>query len=300
MNFTDSDIVLNVAYLLIGAAVFLLARTLMREEQSRAAEDQLEDRSKSKAKGSLVQMLRPFYTQYVLPFVRSRPFWENQRRHYKRKIIAAGLRDELNSDELISFKIILIVFFPLVGGLLRALEFVDVSTFTILGSGVAGWFYPDFWMKGRIEKRQREILKTLPFVVDLLALSTEAGLDFINAIGKVVEKAQPGPLVEELAQVLKEIQLGSARSEALREMGLRIDMTEVSSFIAILISAEQSGSSVSKILRQQSDQIRTQRVTRAEKAGARAASQVMIPVVLFIVPAVMLMVFGPFVLTFVN
>ena len=96
--------------------------------------------------------------------------------------------------------------------------------------------------------------------------------------------------------MLKEIKVGSSRGEALREMAFRINMTEVNSFVAILISADQMGASIGKILRQQSEQIRVERMLRAEKAGAAAASKVLIPLVFFILPAVMLMVFGPFVL----
>ena len=118
-------------------------------------------------------------------------------------------------------------------------------------------------------------------------------------VGKVVEKANSSPLIDELAQLLKEIKVGSSRQEALREMAARIDMTEVNSFVAILISADQMGASIGKILRQQSDQIRTERMVRAEKAGVAAAQKVLIPLVLFILPAVMLMVFGPFLLSFI-
>ena len=133
-----------------------------------------------------------------------------------------------------------------------------------------------------------------------MALSTEAGLDFIGAIGKVVEKAAPSPLVDEFEQLLKEIKVGSSRNEALREMANRIDATEVNSFIAILISADQMGAPVGKTLRQQSEQIRSDRFVRAEKAGAAAAQKLLFPLVFFILPAVLLMVFGPFFLSFLS
>jgi tight adherence protein C len=136
--------------------------------------------------------------------------------------------------------------------------------------------------------------------VDLLALSTEAGLDFVGAIGKVVEKARPSPLVEELEQVLKEIKIGSSRAEALREMASRLDMQEVNSFVAILISADQMGAPIGRTLRQQSDQIRTQRFSAAEKAGAAAAQKLLIPTVLFILPAVMLMIVGPILVQYIQ
>jgi tight adherence protein C len=293
------QIVLYVAYGLIGWGAFLVARMLMQEQELRDASENLNDLKNRSASNALVKLTRPFFTQYVVPTLRGKKFWDNKRLHYKRKLVAAGLREELTPDEFIAFKAFLIVFFPLVGGMLNAGGFLDVSWFYLLLSGVLGWFYPDFWMKGRIQARQKKILKALPFIVDLLTLSTEAGLDFIGSIGKVVEKGNPSPLIDELSQLLKEIKVGSSRQEALREMALRVDMAEVNSFVAILISADQMGASIGKVLRQQSDQIRSERMIRAERAGAVAAQKLMIPLMCCAVPAVFIMIIGPVVLGFI-
>lgn len=294
----DAQFVLYSSYVLFGAAVYLVAKMLMKEEEIRAAQQNLEEASTRKSSNPLVRITRPFFVQYVVPMVRGKSLWEGQRASYRRKLITAGLKDELTADEFIAFKLFQIVFFPIVCGLLNALDVLDLSMIAVIGSGVAGWFYPDFWVKQRIEARQKSIRKSMPFIVDLLALSTEAGLDFIGAIGKVVEKAMPGPMVDEFSQLLKEIKVGSSRSDAMREMALRIDMTEVSSFIAILISADQMGASIGKTLRQQSEQIRNERFVRAEKEGAKAASKLLLPLVVTILPAVLLMTFGPFLLGF--
>jgi tight adherence protein C len=291
--------VINAAYFLIGLGTFILARMLMEEQESRAAQENLADLRNRKASNPLVKLLRPFFTQYVVPMVRGKPFWDSRRKEFKRKIIAGGLKEELTPDEFISFKLLLIIFFPIVGGVLKAGEFLDLEWYYIAGSAIAGWFYPDFWVSSRIQTRQKQVIRAMPFIVDLLALSTEAGLDFVGAIGKVVDKAKPSPLVEEFGQLLKEIKVGASRQEALREMAARISMPEVNSFVAILISADQMGASIGKILRQQSEQIRSERMVRAEKAGAAAAQKVLLPLVLFILPAVMLMIFGPFLLGFI-
>lgn len=293
------ELVIYMGYALVGLATFIVARMLVQEQETRAAQENLEELRDRKASNGLVKITRPFFTQYVVPMIRGKPFWENRRKAFRRKLISAGLKEELTPDEFIAFKLFLILFFPIVGGLLKVGEFIDVSSIYILGSGVAGWFYPDFWVKSRIEARQKQVLKAMPFIVDLLALSTEAGLDFVGAIGKVVEKANPSPLVDEFAQLLKEIKVGSSRGEALREMALRIGMTEVNSFVAILISADQMGASIGKILRQQSEQIRVERMLRAEKAGAAATQKIFLPIMMFVVPAVMIMVFAPIVLEFV-
>ncbi|MBC7386622.1 MAG: type II secretion system F family protein [Cryobacterium sp.] len=297
---SDRDLVLYAGYLAVFLAVYLVSRMLLSEEERSAAQENLADLRNRKSSSKLVQTTRPFFTQYVVPMVRGKKLWENRRIDYRRKLITAGLREELTPDEFIAYKCFLIFFFPVVGLVLNAMGFLDLSLITILGTGIAGFFYPDFWVNGLITKRQKQILRSMPFVVDLLSLSTEAGLDFIGAIQKVVDKAAQSPLIEELGQMLREIKVGSSRAEALREMSNRIGMTEVNSFVAILISADQMGASIGKILRQQSEQIRSERLLRAEKEGAKAASKVLLPSVMFLLPAVILMVAGPFILGFMK
>ena len=292
------DSVLYAGYVAVFAAVYLVARMLLSEEERSAASENLADARNRKSSSKLVQTTRPFFTQYVVPMVRGKKMWDSKRILYRRRLISAGLREELTPDEFIAYKFFLVVFFPLIGLILNALGMLDLAWYTILISGAAGFFYPDFWMKQLTAKRQKAIIRSMPFIVDLLSLSTEAGLDFIGAIQKVVDKAAASPLVDELGQMLREIKVGSSRADALREMSNRIGMTEVNSFVAILISADQMGAAIGKILRQQSDQIRSERLLRAEKEGAKAASKVLLPSVLFLLPAVLLMVAGPFVLAF--
>jgi len=291
-------IVVNFAYLLIGFAVFQISRIFMEEQESREVEENLEDLRSRRASSALVKLARPFLGQYIVPMVRGKSWWDNSRKIYKRKLISAGIRSEMTPDEFISFKFFLSVFFPVAIGFFKIMDLLQPEWYYPILAAVAGYFYPDLWIKGVIARRQKAVLKSLPFVVDLLALSTEAGLDFIGALQKVVEKSVPGPFIDELEQMLKEIRVGSSRAESLREMAIRIDLTEVSSFVAILISADQMGASIGKVLRQQSDQVRSQRFIRAEKMGAQASQKLLLPLVLLILPAVGLMIMGPFIINY--
>ena len=292
------EFVVWIGYGLIFLAAFIVARMVLAEQEAMAAQEQLDEGKDRESKNALVKYTRPFFGQYVVPMVRGKKAWDSRRKSYRRKLISAGLKRELTPDEFIAFKFFNILFFPIVGGVLKAGGFLDLPGYVIFGSAFAGWFYPDFWVNSLITKRHAEVIKALPFIVDLLALSTEAGLDFVGAIAKVVEKANPSPLVEELEQLLKEIKVGASRAEAMREMALRINMPQVNSFIAILISADAMGASIGPILRQQSEGIRSERSLRAEKAGAIASQKLILPVVIFILPAIMLMIFGPFILGF--
>ena len=134
----------------------------------------------------------------------------------------------------------------------------------------------------------------------MLTLSTEAGLDFIGALQKVVEKTRPGPLVQEIERMLQQIQLGTTRADSLRDFGWRVDLQEISSLVAVLVTADQMGSPLGAVLRVQSDLIRTQRFTNAEKKGAAASQKLLFPLIFFIMPAVFIMIFGPVILGFLG
>jgi tight adherence protein C len=286
--------VLYAGYGLIGLATFLLMRMLLTEQENMSTQENIRDLEGKKTANPLVRITRPFFSQYIMPAIRGKARFDKMRVKYRRKLISGGLKDQLTADEFISFKILLIVFFPLIAGLLKAADFADVPGFAFLVLPVVGFIYPDFWVNGLVNERHKSVIKSLPFVVDLLALSTEAGLDFIGALQKVVDKAVPSPLIDELEQALKEIKVGSSRAEALRELAFRINMQEVNSFIAVLVSADQMGASIGKVLRQQSDQIRTLRFVRAEKAGAVASQKLMFPTFALILPAIILIMLGPF------
>ena len=290
------DIVLYAGYALIALSTFIFVRMLLTEQDSMSAQENLRDLDGKKNSNSIIRLTRPFFSQYIVPAIRGKPSFEKARIKNRRRLISAGLKNELTADEFMAFKIMLIVLVPLVAMILRTLDFADIPNELFPALPFIAFYYPDFWVNGLVKARHKLVLKSLPFVVDLLALSTEAGLDFIGAIQKVVEKAAPSPFIDELEQVLKEIKVGSSRSEALREMAFRINMQEVGSFVAVLVSADQMGASIGKVLRQQSEQIRTLRFVRAEKAGAVAAQKLMFPTFALILPAIIAIMLGPFLL----
>ena len=289
-----SNLVLYAGYILIAGSVFIISSIVFTEQENMSAQENMREIDGNKTSNPLVRLTRPFFTQYIVPSIRSRPKFDKTRLKYRRKIISAGLKDEITADEFIAFKVLLVVVFPIIGGMIRASSLYDLSGAIIAALPIVGFFYPDIWVGGRIKGRHKQVIKSLPFVVDLLALSTEAGLDFIGAIQKVVEKAHPSPFIDELTQVLKEIKVGSSRAEALREMSFRINLQEVSSFVAVLVSADQMGASIGKVLRQQSEQIRVLRFLQAEKAGAVANQKLMVPTFVLILPAILIIMLAPF------
>ena len=140
----------------------------------------------------------------------------------------------------------------------------------------------------------------MPFAVDMLALAVEAGLDFVAAMSKVVQKAKKSPLIEEFEILMREIAVGASRAEALRNLSWRANLVNVSSFCATLIAADSVGANIGPILKSLSTEIRQKKSNEVEKAAATAATKILFPMMMFIVPAVFLMVAAPLVLEFVG
>jgi tight adherence protein C len=161
--------------------------------------------------------------------------------------------------------------------------------------GVIGGFYPMLWLRDQVKKRHKLITRALPYNLDLLTLSVEAGLDFTAALAKVVEKGKPGPMKEELQMVLKQLKMGKTREEALKSMIARVDLPALSIFVTALIQADKMGTSLGKVLRIQSTQMRIDRTQRAEKLAGEAPVKMLFPLVACIFPTVFMVLFGPIV-----
>ncbi|MCA9912450.1 MAG: type II secretion system F family protein, partial [Anaerolineae bacterium] len=144
------------------------------------------------------------------------------------------------------------------------------------GGIVLGYMLPEMSLRSRISRRQREIVRYLPDALDLLVICVEAGLGFDAAMGRVYEKWD-NEISLAFGRVLREIQLGMLRRDALKSMADRIDVPDMNSFVAAIIQAEQLGVSMSKILRVQSDQMRTKRRQRAQEKAQQAPVKMMIP-----------------------
>lgn len=162
---------------------------------------------------------------------------------------------------------------------------------TILATAL-GYYLPILQLQGQISRRQDRILRQLPNALDLLTICVEAGLGFDTAMGKVYEKWD-NELSNEFGRVLQEVQLGKLRREALRAMSARIDVPDVTSFIAAVVQAEQLGVSIGKILRVQADQMRVKRRQRAQEKAHQAPVKMMIPMVFLIFPSIWIVLMGP-------
>ena len=169
---------------------------------------------------------------------------------------------------------------------------VPVNMAMILVGVMFGYTIPEFWLGGRVKKRQKAVLLMIPDALDLLTISVRAGLGFDGALGKVVEKLK-GPLTEEFRRALAEIRVGKARRDALRDIVPRTEVPALTNFIGAIIQAEQLGVSISKVLQVQSEQLRIERRQRAEEMAAKAPIKMLFPLVGCIFPSLFIIILGP-------
>jgi len=163
---------------------------------------------------------------------------------------------------------------------------------TLVAGGLGFYVLPTLWLSSQISRRQTEIVKALPDALDLLTISVEAGLGFDAAMSKVAEKWN-NELSLAFNRVIQEIQMGKLRREALRDMADRMDVSDVSSFVAAIIQADQLGVSIAKVLRIQSEQMRIRRRQRAEEKAHQAPVKMLFPMVFLIFPALFVVLLGP-------
>lgn len=217
----------------------------------------------------------------------SRPYQQG----ITRWLVMAGNPSELVAPEFIGLQEVAVVFFTFFGLFLTLT--VGMDWYYDFGFILLGWYYPWIWLRDQVKKRQHAITRALPYNLDLLTLSVEAGLDFSQAVGKVVEKGRKGPLVDEFSLMLKNIKLGKTREEALKMMSERVALPSLTSFCNALIQADRMGTSLGKVLRIQSTQLRVERTHRAEKLANEAPVKMLFPLIACIFPTVFMVLFGP-------
>ena len=170
--------------------------------------------------------------------------------------------------------------------------------FTV-GMALLGFFLPVVWLGSRIRRRQDEIVRTLPDALDLLTISVEAGLPFDGAMQRVAEKWD-NELSRAFQRMLTEMRVGKSRREALRDMSDRMEVPDVTSFVAALIQADQLGISIAKVLRIQSEQMRIKRRQRAEEKAQQAPIKMLLPMTFLIFPTILIVILGPALLILKN
>jgi tight adherence protein C len=209
------------------------------------------------------------------------------------KLLAAGLGRRISPTGYLAAKSALAI-----GGIVLGAMFggafaggAGLLLFAVVFAGF-GFVAPDFVVGSKARKRRDSIKAQLPDALDLLAVSVEAGLGFDGAISKLTDYME-GPLTEEFALTLNEIRIGESRQDALKKLSERCDTPEVSGFCRAIIQADQLGISLGRILRVQATDSRLRRQAAAEEKAMKAPIKMLFPTVMFIFPAMFLVILGP-------
>lgn len=248
-----------------------------------------------------IELSQPFSERVIVPVIRrigefsARFTPQKAIQDTARRLELAGNPWPIDAATFLAIRFILAL---VLGGFLVAVVLISPPSnpsdnfMYIGGATFAGFFLPHLMLTSRITRRQKEIRKAMPDALDLLTICVEAGLGFDAAMSKVSEKWE-NELSLAFARVIREIQLGKIRREALKDMSDRLGIPEMTSFVAAIIQSEQLGVSLAKVLRIQADQMRVKRRQRAEEEAHKAPIKMIIPMALLIFPSILIIILTP-------
>ena len=247
-----------------------------------------------------LELQQPFFDRTIKPLAGrlsgsvARITSSNFSERTEKRLALAGNPGDMRTADWLGIKAIVAVVTAAIVFILFGLlgqNFFGGVALGVAGLGI-GYILPEFWLSGRVKKRQKAILLLIPDALDLLTISVRAGLGFDAALGKVVEKMK-GPLIDEFRRALAEVRVGKVRRDALRDIIPRTEVVPLTNFVGAIIQAEQLGVSISKVLQVQSEQLRIERRQRAEEAAAKAPIKMLFPLVGCIFPALFIVILGP-------
>src|ERR671936_2836187 len=293
------DLFLLVLPVMVGVGVFMVFLSFLVGRQLDPVQARLQQISVRPRTLEELELQRPIFERTVRPIVQglasimSRFYPANTARSLQLRLKRAGM--ETTSVEFFLGVKAFVALIAAVGAsaLLNLLTRDALITVGgVAGGAILGFMAPDFYLNNRANGRGSAILDQLPDALDLLTISVEAGLGFDAPIVKGTEKLK-GPLTEEFKRAAAEQRVGKSRVEALRGINDRVDVKELQNFISAIIQADQLGVSMSKVLRIQSEQLRTERRQRAEEKAARAPILIMLPTVGCIFPSLFIVILAP-------
>jgi len=242
---------------------------------------------------ALERLIFPFAGKVISSITRLTPLDLYGRTN--RLIELAGNPPSLTAERIVAFKIVGGIAGLVIGLVVApALPFKGIVPTVMIAVlfALTGYTFPSAGLASKASKRQKEIRKAMPDTMDLLTISVEAGLGFDAALAQVVKNV-PGPLSEEIARMLQEMQIGVSRTEALRHVNDRTEVPELDGFVLSMIQADKYGVGVAKVLRAQSTELRQKRRQRAEEVAQKVPLKLLFPMIFMVLPALFIVILGP-------
>jgi tight adherence protein C len=242
------------------------------------------------------RVLDPLLRQFIRVGTRFTPVDRVQK--IRRRLDLAGNLPGWDAERVVGLKgLTLVVGLVLGAALPPAFGAGPLPTTALVAVGSAlGWFGPSMWIYQKGYDRSEQIRRGLPDAMDLLTISVEAGLSFDAAMAQVARKTE-GPLAKELARVLQEMQIGTGRTDALRGLGDRTDVSELKSFVGSMVQADSLGIPVASVLRVQAKEMRIKRSQLAEERAQKVPVKILFPLIFCIMPCLFIVILGPAVIT---
>lgn len=237
-------------------------------------------------------VLSALYKSLGSLLVKLTPGYNNTRT--KKTLEKAGVLRETTYEKWVARKTLVIVIFTLLAVVILIATGMESSA--VFFVGIVMVFFIQvmyrYYLSKRITKRISLIIKSLPFSLDLITVSVEAGLSLDGAIARIVSNIE-GPLSDEFGVTLKEMRMGLSKKDALKNMSERVGNRELSMLLSSIIQADELGVSLGKILRIEGDQFREKRKQSAKEKAMKAPVKMLFPIIIFIFPSVFIVVLGP-------
>jgi len=247
----------------------------------------------------------------LITFIRSlgslaKPKDETELSHLKKTFLRAGIRNEKASMTFFGAKVFLGILFPALFSMVKMTILGPIpSIFSLLilfVLAVFGFYLPGIWLRMRVTKRKEQMTEGLPEALDMMVVCVEAGMGLDAAINRVGEEIALSNKVvgEEFRLLSLELKVGKQRKEALRSLATRTDLEDVNSLVTLLVQTEKFGTSIGQSLRVHSDSMRVKRQQRAEEIAAKLPVKLLFPLIVFIFPALFVVILGPAVIRFIR
>ncbi|NDJ35210.1 MAG: type II secretion system F family protein [Chloroflexi bacterium] len=299
-------ILIGILAVVLLTAVGLIAVSIARNNETDPLESRLADYASEQTPSANledIEMSVPFSERVLIPIFKAIANFtqsltpEEALQNTEKQLVLAGNPGNLTPQVVWGMRFVaggallfVMLFVMVVAGWFQSRA--AVAVLIVLGSAVFGFFMPILWIKSKIDRRQQEIIKSLPDALDLMSICVEAGLGFDQAMQRVYDKWD-NELGLAFGRVVREIQFGRTRREAMRNLAESVDVPDMTTFAGAIIQADQLGVSISKVLKIQSDQMRVKRRQRAQEKAQQAPVKMMIPMVLFIFPSIYIVLLGP-------
>ncbi|TMD31467.1 MAG: type II secretion system F family protein [Chloroflexi bacterium] len=294
--------------LAVGIGIFIIFLGLARTPQTNTAamvQQRLQVYGGGEARPLTMEELelqRPFSERFLRPAIvrlgtiMSRSTPQKARQDLQNRLDLAGRPGNLTPADFAAVRFVSAAVFAAIGlGLGFLLQSTAYLVIALAVGAILGYYLPTLWLKQKVDARRTEIQKGLPDAMDLLVIAVDAGLGFDAALARVTDKYR-NALSDEFAKVLREVNLGRPRLEAMDEMGRSSGVEDLHNFIQAVIQSEQFGTGIGKILRIQADEMRRKRRQRAQEKAAQATLKMLLPMVGCIFPTLWIVLLGPAVL----